>query len=1025
MGQSKYRIFELSARAVMSYAAQKNGQWHFALDRAATEKCKRVSALHEQDGNALFFQIMCVVQGDDFSEPTDDRPIDGLSDVIFYMDFSGIFDRSSTLPRQQIRQEKARDMFRPEGVCLNLGSGMHRYLAFERSGSMSRQSKLSFLREDVYDQVRRRIQMDMTIGDCQLSKLYAYNGLMLSSGTRLDGIGIDKPHRVIVVDNPVVMTRGVPVVTVEDDGTQNSTRKYHRVERRMDIPITCFDGEGLISKQYAKVIDRALCGAVVHTSFQIRLPYIKGMVHQVDFQEILDLCGQTVIRDSWGQEHNVKDVDIILTKSMFKGFGWLKDSGMTWADYWDAFRRYHHALYITNVSKVKPETHTELNYQFLNTVSIREEEFRPRDLPDGWDHSPEEDERNWLTKQTEVAYYNFCANKTFQQEYFLQRMNRWGILPFRKNREHLLGEILRKNPRMIGEPIYQQELAGRAKQILKNYSLGRLIVAGDNRYLSGDLMDFLSYLLETLPQKKRNKAFYDVTKSLRFKTSAFYAPGAAYQHGDTCTLLRNPHIARNEELQLSAYDAKKEKRQMRHFYFRHLTDLVMVDSTMLAAERLGGADYDGDMVKTIADPILNECVRRNYEASRGIADDALSNEANIPLLMIPSATPLIRSAEDWEARFEVVRGTFSSRVGQICNAALDRSIIAYNENSDAEERKRLQDETEVLAILTGLEIDSAKSGIRPDLDEYLKKRRVRRTPFLQYKNLVEDAEETRRAWYEETHQQRIKAFFKKIDWDKVDSNLERLPYLALQLKKHTPAVRAKPARDHELFTFAQQPDWKEHLDREILEQISALLRDYEACLSRIRACRVEPSEKKRKSDIARILFARGQEELWDTDELYAQLGSLPPERVAEIWAALNEAGWQFLREDERMQFLLTWLPEFEPLFDLFSDFRSGGYRVLSDLLFDIQQENEQQKKRQLHRPGDSAAFDDLMDAYLSKRNSQHYREAVSARCRQRMNRIVRPQTAVRYVEALGKRNLLWDLLLDALEPNVLEVCHAE
>ena len=95
--------------------------------------------------------------------------------MIFYMDFSGIFDRNSTLPRQQIRQEKARDMFRPEGVCLDLGSGMHRYLAFERSGSMSRQSKLSFLREDVYDQVRRRIQMDMTIGDCQLSKLYAYN----------------------------------------------------------------------------------------------------------------------------------------------------------------------------------------------------------------------------------------------------------------------------------------------------------------------------------------------------------------------------------------------------------------------------------------------------------------------------------------------------------------------------------------------------------------------------------------------------------------------------------------------------------------------------------------------------------------------------------------------------------------------------------------------------------------------------------------------------------------------------------
>ena len=86
--------------------------------------------------------------------------------------------------------------------------------------------------------------------------------------------------------------------------------------------------------------------------------------------------------------------------------------------------------------------------------------------------------------------------------------------------------------------------------------------------------------------------------------------------------------------------------------------------------------------------------------------------------MIPTAQPQIRSADDWEARFETVHSTFSSRVGQICNAALDRSIIAYNENSDAEERERCREETETLAILTGLEIDSAKSGIRPDPVSY-------------------------------------------------------------------------------------------------------------------------------------------------------------------------------------------------------------------------------------------------------------------------------------------------------------------
>lgn len=41
-----------------------------------------------------------------------------------------------------------------------------------------------------------------------------------------------------------------------------------------------------------------------------------------------------------------------------------------------------------------------------------------------------------------------------------------------------------------------------------------------------------------------------------------------------------------------------------------------------------------------------------------------------------------------------------------------------------------------------------------------------------------------------------------MDWSKVDSNVERLPYLAQQLKKNTPRIKAKPVRDEELFSFA-------------------------------------------------------------------------------------------------------------------------------------------------------------------------------------------------------------------------------
>ena len=189
----KYRIYELSARAVISYGRQQEGAYAFQLSAAETERCKSLSAPHEQDDNALFYQIMCVLHGDAFTGAPGGQMVTDLSDIIFYMDFSGIFDRSGARKKYLIRQEKAKALFRPEGVSLDFGFGTHRYLAFERSGSMSRQARLSFIREDFYDVVCRRIMMDMTISDCQLSKLYAYNGLMLSSGIRIDGIDIDRP----------------------------------------------------------------------------------------------------------------------------------------------------------------------------------------------------------------------------------------------------------------------------------------------------------------------------------------------------------------------------------------------------------------------------------------------------------------------------------------------------------------------------------------------------------------------------------------------------------------------------------------------------------------------------------------------------------------------------------------------------------------------------------------------------------------------------------------------------------------
>lgn len=164
-----------------------------------------------------------------------------------------------------------------------------------------------------------------------------------------------------------------------------------------------------------------------------------------------------------------------------------------------------------------------------------------------------------------------------------------------------------------------------------------------------------------------------------------------------------------------------------------------------------------------------------------------------------------------------------------------------------------------------------------------------------------------------------------------------LPYLAHQLKKNTPKIKPKPAADSELFTFAQAPDWKERLDSDTLSAVSALLGNYDACLSRICANRVPIRDKQRKSDIDRILYARGQEDIYDSDELYALFQQMEPERIALLRQAVREQCWHFMDETNREAFLLEQLPEteFAAYYDLLSDFRFGGFRVLGDLVCDI------------------------------------------------------------------------------------------
>ena len=273
MKSKKYIIPEISAQSIIASAKRKDDGYSFYFDTTDVSKEYLVEDTL-QDDCPIFYQAMLTLgENPDNAESISEK----LRDVFVYIDFSGIFDRKPT-GRVLDYQNIAEYMFRSEGITLNFGKEDKRYIAFERSASMSRENRLSFIRADVYEQLRERIMLGMNIGKCQLSKLYAYNALLFTSGKRCDNSNsVLNDKRIIVIKNPETIVKNVNTVTVNGDGSNTAVRKYTRTEEIKDITLTEFDGEGFISPRLAKSIDNG------HNSFQIRMPYIKGVVHKVDF----------------------------------------------------------------------------------------------------------------------------------------------------------------------------------------------------------------------------------------------------------------------------------------------------------------------------------------------------------------------------------------------------------------------------------------------------------------------------------------------------------------------------------------------------------------------------------------------------------------------------------------------------------------------------------------------------------------------------------------------------------------------
>lgn len=196
-----------------------------------------------------------------------------------------------------------------------------------------------------------------------LAKLEAYISLACSAS-----IPVSTPKGVLVVHDVETKFKDSVILV---DGLNSKYPKVEQVDDYETVLNAC-DGLGLVSPELSERWAKELEEDYIPSGFCIRNVFCKGMGYTFDFKEFAHEIAQTdMITDVWGHEHNINDIELILTTSMLK----LWDSYPSIEDYLEKATKANHSFAITKITPEHLDNEQSMNYQFLQSLYLSDEDI--------------------------------------------------------------------------------------------------------------------------------------------------------------------------------------------------------------------------------------------------------------------------------------------------------------------------------------------------------------------------------------------------------------------------------------------------------------------------------------------------------------------------------------------------------------------------------------------------------------------------------------------------------------------------
>ncbi|KZE74381.1 hypothetical protein AV654_29260 [Paenibacillus elgii] len=389
-------------------------------------------------------------------------------------------------------------------------------------------------------------------------------------------------------------TEEIPHIEISEESIGLKRTVYPQYKNEQ---VQFFDGQGLMSFEFAERIGQHLGLSYSSNAVQGRLPYIKGNFIRFDILKWFENNNISKITDIFGESQSIIDergrpIDLIITKSCFKAWhryieGQKKPECLfkNIHDYEKRLTEYQHThFWVANYAKPSYQLnpYTPLTYQYIHALNLTLDDLYKLCAPlmkvvkiivSG---RKADTTNRWVR---DIAYTKAFLNMLVQDHHEAndaddmddsEDPNNELTLEQQKKFTSEINQAIDLNELMLYDATLRKYMIKQAMQKVQDMLKGRIPIHGSYYYMTNDPIAFMEHAVGK-PVKgvlEQNQAFMN------------------RKHG-THALFRSPLTIFNEV-------AKLEFIKVHNAYLRHLDNVIVLNCHDLTLIRLGLADVDGD-----------------------------------------------------------------------------------------------------------------------------------------------------------------------------------------------------------------------------------------------------------------------------------------------------------------------------------------------------------------------------------------------------------------------------------------------